>query len=462
MWDVFHGRPAANLDVLRRWADATPFLGGDGLARLFYNSDVPRPALAQVGLRSRLVVVPFQAARAVPLPRVLRRRRRECGTWWQEVVHDRSERSAELLTRRIGQTYRHLTDVATPHALNNWLLSCLVHQLTLVAVEAGLGDGIDDILGGYGSFEETALARDLWQVSDGGLTLQAFLDVHGYHGPEEGEMSARAWREDPSPVTALIESYASLDAAARPGSTEADRRRRRTDAERALVASCPQRSRIQVRALLRLIARHVPLRQLGHNASTQMCDAARADVRRLGHHLARAGVLADAEDVFYLTVTELTTSLPEGVRACVAERRERRRRDERVQLPNEWIGEPRPLDVSTRPDHVVVRGVAASRGMARGRARVLTSGDRLETFLPGEVLVCPTTDPSWSAVFPLAVAVVLDTGGRMSHGAIVAREFGLPCVTNTGVGTSTFTTGDLVEVDGDGGVVRRLGTGPGQ
>jgi pyruvate,water dikinase len=465
MWDVFYGRPAANVDVLRRWADATPFLTGDALARLFYNSDVRRPPEAPVGLRSLAVVVPAQAVRAAPLPWVLRRRRQTCGTWWSTVVHDASSRSVANLAHRLQETYGHLTRVATPHALNNWLLSCLVHQLTRVAEEAGLADRVDDILGGYGSFEESTLAHDLWRVGDGSLGFDAFLDVHGYHGPEEGEMSSLAWREDPAPVAVLIESYAALDAAARPGSTEAERRARRVDAERALIAACRTSSRARVRAILRLTARHLPLRQLGHNASTQMCDAARADVRRLGPLLVASGALADAEDVFYLTVGELTSGLPADARHRVAARRETRARDSLVQLPNEWIGEPQPLGDGPGRDHGELTGVAASGGVARGRARVVTDANRLAAFLAGEVLVCPTTDPSWSAVFPLAAAVVLDTGGRMSHGAIVAREFGLPCVTNTGNATSVFETGDLVEVDGDQGKVRRLeaaAAGPGE
>jgi pyruvate,water dikinase len=406
------------------------------------------------------VVVPAQAVRAAPLPWVLRRRRQACGTWWSAVVHDRSPRSVGFLTHRLQETYGHLTRVAAPHALNNWLLSCLVHQLTGVAEEVGQVDRVDDILGGYGSFEESTLAHDLWRVGEGSLGFDAFLDVHGYHGPEEGEMSSLAWREDPAPVAVLVESYAALDDAARPGSADASRRARRVEAEHALIAAARTPSRARVRAILRLTARHLPLRQLGHNASTQMCDAARADVRRLGRLLVGSGGLADAEDAFYLTVGELTSGLPDDARDRVAERRETRARNSLVQLPNEWIGEPQPLGDGPDRDHGELTGVPASGGVVRGRARVVTDHNRLLVFRAGEVLICPTTDPSWSAVFPLAAAVVLDTGGRMSHGAIVAREFGLPCVTNTGTATSLFETGDLVEVDGDQGTVRRLEEAP--
>jgi pyruvate,water dikinase len=72
---------------------------------------------------------------------------------------------------------------------------------------------------------------------------------------------------------------------------------------------------------------------------------------------------------------------------------------------------------------------------------------------PGDVLVCATTDPSWASLFLVAAAVVIDIGGPISHGAIVARELGIPCVINTRTGTRQLHTGDLVCVDGDKGTV---------
>ena len=78
---------------------------------------------------------------------------------------------------------------------------------------------------------------------------------------------------------------------------------------------------------------------------------------------------------------------------------------------------------------------------------------------PGEVLVCHTTDPSWSPYFFVAAAVVIDIGGTLSHGAIVARELGIPCVVNTQTGTQTIRSGDQVRVDGDAGTVEILQRG---
>jgi pyruvate,water dikinase len=217
-----------------------------------------------------------------------------------------------------------------------------------------------------------------------------------------------------------------------------------------------------VAVVLRLIARHLPLRQLGHNASTQMCDTARADARRLGDQLAKGGVIARSDDIFYLTLAELIAGPSKRALSAIEERRQTREQYTAVELPNEWTGDPEPVAKEASARASVLKGIAAGNGVATGRARVVLDTDWLDAFRPGEILVCQTTDPSWSAAFALASAVVLDTGGRMSHGAIVAREFGLPCVTNTGCATAVLRSGDLVQVDGDAGTVLRLeGAGEG-
>ena len=94
--------------------------------------------------------------------------------------------------------------------------------------------------------------------------------------------------------------------------------------------------------------------------------------------------------------------------------------------------------------------------MAEGRARVLASAEDCDDLEPGEILVCRTTDPSWASAFYLAGGAVIDIGSTSSHGAIVAREMGLPCVIGTGTGTSLLRTGDLIRVDGAAGLVTVL------
>jgi pyruvate, water dikinase len=103
-----------------------------------------------------------------------------------------------------------------------------------------------------------------------------------------------------------------------------------------------------------------------------------------------------------------------------------------------------------------LRGLAASPGVAEGLARVVRGVEELDALVDGEILVCPLTAPSWSIVFARIGAAVSDGGGIMSHAAIVSREYRLPAVVATGIGTQALRTGDRVRVDGDTGVVTIL------
>jgi pyruvate,water dikinase len=100
-----------------------------------------------------------------------------------------------------------------------------------------------------------------------------------------------------------------------------------------------------------------------------------------------------------------------------------------------------------------IKGFAASAGVAEGPARVLKLLKEIVDLNPGEIIVCPSTNPSWAPVFTKIKAAVTDIGGLTSHAAIVCREYGVPSVTGTGIATSVIKTGDVLKVDGDQGVV---------
>ena len=116
----------------------------------------------------------------------------------------------------------------------------------------------------------------------------------------------------------------------------------------------------------------------------------------------------------------------------------------------EWlkgVAAPRPEEVSE------IKGFASSAGVTEGHARVLKLLQDIVTIQPGEIIVCPSTNPSWAPVFTKIKAAVTDIGGLTSHAAIVCREYGVPSVTGTGIATSVIKTGDTIRVDGDTGVV---------
>jgi len=185
---------------------------------------------------------------------------------------------------------------------------------------------------------------------------------------------------------------------------------------------------------------------------------ARAAARRVGEHLAGDGVFDSADDVFYLTVDEIVFALPADVRDLVARRRARRAEYQRLELPSWWRGIPKPITSDYRDaddDDAVLTGIAGGSGVVEGQVRVVTDPAVVEVE-PGEILVAPTTDPSWASVMFVSAALVVDIGSVLSHAAVVARELGLPCVVNTRNGTRVLRDGDRVRVDGSAGTVTVL------
>jgi rifampicin phosphotransferase len=116
-------------------------------------------------------------------------------------------------------------------------------------------------------------------------------------------------------------------------------------------------------------------------------------------------------------------------------------------------GELSPANKSIR-EAGRVRGLPGSAGVVRGTARVIRSLAEAAKLQPGDVLVASATEPPWTPLFATAVAVVTDAGGVLSHSAVVAREYRIPAVVGTGAATTSFTDGQLLEVDGNAGTVR--------
>ena len=161
--------------------------------------------------------------------------------------------------------------------------------------------------------------------------------------------------------------------------------------------------------------------------------------------------------MFFLTIAEARSGL--GGRALqdvVAARREsyeqelRRRRLPRVLLSDGT--EPENTGPAPTSSDGAMLGVPASPGIVTGRARVILdpTGAHLE---PGEILVAPSTDPGWTPLFLTAGGLVMEMGGANSHGAVVAREYGIPAVVGTPLATERISTGDLVTVNGILGTV---------
>jgi pyruvate,water dikinase len=356
----------------------------------------------------------------------------------------------------LREAMAHFERVMRPHTVCTMLGQVCYEQVDRLAEAAGMPGAQISLVTGDG-VEETSLSDELWRLSRGGGSLERFLARHGYHGPSEADVASLSWREDPKPVQRLVESYRSMPDETSPAAAMRAQRGRRDTAERGLLARLPAPRRFVARRVLALTRTFLPLRETGKAAFVQSIDGGRAACRALGTVLAADGVLAAADDVRYLTVDELLGGLGPEVRERVEERRAAYREYRGYRLPDRWTGAPVAI-AAEEPhgdDGSPITGMPVSSGRVEGVARVVSDPHRDELEVD-EILVCETTDPSWASFFLVASAVVIDIGGPISHGAIIAREMGIPCVINTRNGSRRIRSGQRVRVDGDAGTVEIL------
>ena len=461
LWDLFYGRAAGNLNTFRWLADRMPGTNGDAVEEQIFGQ--VRPGVENHPSRRRYPVVavklPFAAAR------VRARLQSAIGDikpWWRGLVSEGGiERLGPAELRALALECRmRFEHVMRPHTLAAMLCQSLYEQVRKLAEKAGKPGLEIALVTGYGDMAETDVVADLWEVSRDRLPLDEFVARHGFHGPMEGELSARVWRIDRSPLEPLVASYREMDESRAPRAIEAERRAERERGERELIAALPAARRPPARLVLRLASRLIPLRGSGKAAFLRCSDVLRATARAYGAVLADRGSLERPDDVFLLTLDELAApSLPDDVKALVAERRAIEEDYRTTDVPDLWEGMPERILPSSAGNDAgadilePVTGTPVSPGEVTGTARLILDPAGDESLEPGEVLVCRTTDPSWASLMMLASALVIDIGGAMSHGAIVARELGIPCVIGTRDGTAAIRTGDLLRVDGEKGEV---------
>jgi pyruvate,water dikinase len=183
--------------------------------------------------------------------------------------------------------------------------------------------------------------------------------------------------------------------------------------------------------------------------------------RALGEQLVEEGRLPDSDAVYFLFHEELEELAREAsghpLRDETLARREILAYQETLRFPEVSVGRPQPEHaIHAGADERVVVGKPVSRGCVTGRVRVVQTLEEAESLEPGEILVAPITDVGWTPYFAIISGLVTDVGSAVSHGAVVAREYGLPAVLNTRNATSILRTGERVRLDGDRGTIERL------
>jgi rifampicin phosphotransferase len=322
------------------------------------------------------------------------------------------------------------------------------------------------------SAELEALARDRAAgdaPGEAAAALAGFLERFGHRCEKEAELAEPRWSDSPRVVEEILEGYV---AAARQGELTDLRRRERELSERAqalaeeIRAELAASSRLErilplKRAafawILREARRYAPYRENLKDHGLRALWLLRRVFLETGRRLAARGLLASPDDVFYVELEAVEAALSDGrdLRAEAQGAREERARASETPPPRHVIEAPgrAPRWVHAAPhERGLLEGVGVSSGVARGRARVLSSMDEAQRLAPGEILVARVINAAWTPLFHLAGGIVAEVGGVLSHGAIVAREYGIPAVFGA-AGAAGIEDGAWIEVDGDLGLV---------
>lgn len=281
-------------------------------------------------------------------------------------------------------------------------------------------------------------------AGEAGDEFGRYLDRHGHRAVRELELRQKEWAVDPTP---LIESLQSgLRARLRHEGIDRPKARRAGAVE----------SHPFIRRLLPLAHAAIRSREHTKSALVAVTNRFKHAYRTLGLRMAEEGLLPDADAVFFLTHQELGDLL--RGRRELADLAESRRRvldyQMSLQFPQIFRGRPEPLRIEpVEGREGVLVGKPVSRGVVTGRARVVKTLREAVALQAGEILIAPITDVGWTPYFSLIAGLATDVGSAVSHGAVVAREYGLPAVVNLRNATTRFRTGDLVTLDGDRGML---------
>jgi pyruvate,water dikinase len=284
-----------------------------------------------------------------------------------------------------------------------------------------------------------------------GGAFESFLSLHGHRCIRELDFRERDWREDPLPLVASLQRIVSAPPIARAG---------RQHEVQAALAQLSWGARRLLLWLLPKTHAAVAVREHSKSFSVWIARQLKRGYIDFAQRLVAQHRLPDLDLVFFLTHRELER-LARGPDPALVRRAQHRRRLHpnkiALELPRVCQGKPAPVPASlTAQDSDVMHGMPLSRGVARGPARVARTLQEASEMRPGEILVTPFTDVGWTPYFSRAAGLATEVGSVLSHGAVVAREYGLPAIAGLPDVTKRIKTGDLLHLDANTGELTRV------
>jgi len=298
--------------------------------------------------------------------------------------------------------------------------------------------------------------------------LESFLQKYGMRGPSEIDIGRDRWNEDPGSLFRIMLGSIQKE----PGAHRAYHRRivsEGWEAARRMEKSVRRgpfgfaRAAI-VRRMVHVFRTHMAVREHPKYLLVQFFDMARQAVLQAGDTFVQQGRLTRPEDIWLLEFDEVITAYENpgmDLSAIIRRRQADQKHYQNLKAPRLFTSEGEVLKGQYRTDHLpegAIPGSPVSGGVVEGLARVIRDPNT-EVLNPGEILVAPFTDPGWTPLFINAAGLVMEVGGLMTHGSVVAREYGIPAVVGVIDAAEIFKTGQRLRVNGDGGFIEVLPDG---
>ena len=365
---------------------------------------------------------------------------------------------AELVTKFEAWRAKTLDDFA-PKALTATLLAGFSLQRLEAVLQKCLNEKdakilVSRLISGISGNLTVETNEKLQKVATGDLTLTDFLKDYGHRAINEFELSQPRWREDSTYLEQIVASFQQENAGTTLSKDDGVKQQieQRESAERELAASLSNKTglRKQIESELDFTRRYMPFRETAKFYLMLGYEQVRRALLELDRRYQLNG------GIFYLVPDELRQLINgEAFGDVIATRKTKRELMLQIEVPDvifsdalDQIGTSMPIEAAD-----TYTGVGVSAGVATGPARVLLTPSDARPSDRDYILVCPSTDPAWTPLFLQAAGLVMERGGILSHGAVVAREYGVPAVVNIPNATRRIADGQMLQIDGNQGTI---------
>jgi phosphohistidine swiveling domain-containing protein len=312
-----------------------------------------------------------------------------------------------------------------------------------------------------GNFNPLAFRDEIPEDSRFRKEFEEFLKEFGHRGVYESEMLNPRWSENP---TYLLENIRTqVLSPGNPDQREICAAKRKAVEEEISSKFKWNFKQVKLDMWKGQAIKGAQMREMARSVLVKPYESSRLLFQEIGRRLVERRILEQQTDVYHCSLPEIIAILAgywdgTGLKFLVADRKDLREEYSQLEPPDVIIDEvPQPLLRSLETHGQVLKGLGVATGKASGLARIVNHPQENTKLKTGDVLVAPSTDPGWTPLFLRAKALVMEVGGYLSHGAIVAREYGIPAVVNVPGVMKTLHDGEPLTVDGDEGKVYRGG-----